>query len=182
MLLRRLQDEARDAGKPLRIHVERFNPALRLYERLGFTPIADRGVYLFSNVGPMARRSREDDLVAHAAAVRADRHQEQIVGPQDVVLEAVDSLREDGCEGAADEERERHPWMAARCRRSHVRAKWTRLNELDRHRSIGRQANRKRFADPPGKIADCQTFDCTHYPSWIGHAFARPVCSSCPRV
>jgi GNAT superfamily N-acetyltransferase len=47
MLLRRLQDEARDAGKPLRIHVERFNPALRLYERLGFTPIADRGVYLF---------------------------------------------------------------------------------------------------------------------------------------
>jgi ribosomal protein S18 acetylase RimI-like enzyme len=39
--------EAATAGKPLRIHVERFNPALRLYERLGFTPIAGRGVYLF---------------------------------------------------------------------------------------------------------------------------------------
>jgi hypothetical protein len=35
------------AGKPLRIHVERFNPALRLYERLGFRQIDDRGVYLF---------------------------------------------------------------------------------------------------------------------------------------
>jgi GNAT superfamily N-acetyltransferase len=46
-LLRTLQSEAADAGKPLRIHVERFNPALRLYERLGFRPIADRGVYLF---------------------------------------------------------------------------------------------------------------------------------------
>lgn len=46
-LLRQLQAEARAARKPLRIHVERFNPALRLYERLGFRPIADRGVYLF---------------------------------------------------------------------------------------------------------------------------------------
>ena len=46
-LLRGLQSEAATAGKPLRIHVERFNPAMRLYERLGFHPIADRGVYLF---------------------------------------------------------------------------------------------------------------------------------------
>jgi len=35
------------AGRLLRIHVERFNPALRLYERLGFRQIDDRGVYLF---------------------------------------------------------------------------------------------------------------------------------------
>jgi ribosomal protein S18 acetylase RimI-like enzyme len=46
-LLTRLQAEAAAAGKPLRIHVERFNPALRLYERLGFRQLADRGVYLF---------------------------------------------------------------------------------------------------------------------------------------
>jgi ribosomal protein S18 acetylase RimI-like enzyme len=46
-MLKGLQAEAAAAGKPLRIHVERFNPALRLYERLGFRPIADRGVYLF---------------------------------------------------------------------------------------------------------------------------------------
>ena len=46
-LLRGLQSEAGAAGKPLRIHVEKFNPALRLYERLGFRPIEDKGVYLF---------------------------------------------------------------------------------------------------------------------------------------
>ena len=37
--------EGSAAGKPVTIHVEKFNPALRLYERLGFTPIEDRGVY-----------------------------------------------------------------------------------------------------------------------------------------
>jgi ribosomal protein S18 acetylase RimI-like enzyme len=46
-LLRQLQSEANAAGKPLRIHVERFNPALKLYERLGFRQVEDRGVYLF---------------------------------------------------------------------------------------------------------------------------------------
>jgi ribosomal protein S18 acetylase RimI-like enzyme len=34
------------AGKPVRMHVERFNPARRLYGRLGFREIADKGVYL----------------------------------------------------------------------------------------------------------------------------------------
>lgn len=45
-LLRDLQGEARSAGKSLTIHVERFNPALRLYERLGFQQMEDKGVYL----------------------------------------------------------------------------------------------------------------------------------------
>jgi ribosomal protein S18 acetylase RimI-like enzyme len=45
-LLRELQNEARSAGKSLTIHVERFNPALRLYERLGFKQVEDKGVYL----------------------------------------------------------------------------------------------------------------------------------------
>lgn len=45
-LLRELQEEARAAGKSLSIHVEKFNPALRLYERLGFKPIEDKGVFL----------------------------------------------------------------------------------------------------------------------------------------
>ena len=46
-LLRELQSEAAAAAKPLRIHVERFNPALSLYHRLGFRQIDDRGVYRF---------------------------------------------------------------------------------------------------------------------------------------
>ena len=46
-LLRELQHEARAAGKALTIHVEKFNPALSLYHRLGFQQIEDKGVYLF---------------------------------------------------------------------------------------------------------------------------------------
>ena len=45
-LLQELQEEARAAGKALTIHVEKFNPALRLYERLGFKVREDKGVYL----------------------------------------------------------------------------------------------------------------------------------------
>ena len=37
--------EAQVHGLPVRVHVECFNPALRLYYRLGFQKIADKGVY-----------------------------------------------------------------------------------------------------------------------------------------
>jgi GNAT superfamily N-acetyltransferase len=46
-LLGSLMAEAAGKGLPLRIHVERGNPARSLYDRLGFRMIADRGVYLF---------------------------------------------------------------------------------------------------------------------------------------
>ena len=45
-LLRGVLDEAAAADKRVRIHVERSNPALRLYQRLGFRVVADLGVYL----------------------------------------------------------------------------------------------------------------------------------------
>ena len=45
-LLRDLQTEARSACKSLTIHVERFNRALTLYQRLGFKEVEDKGVYL----------------------------------------------------------------------------------------------------------------------------------------
>jgi ribosomal protein S18 acetylase RimI-like enzyme len=44
-LVRELQDEARVAGLPLRLHVARGNPAARLYERLGFAVVAGDDVY-----------------------------------------------------------------------------------------------------------------------------------------
>ena len=44
-MLREILDEATQPPKPVRIHVERFNPALKLYERLGFTRTGDTGVY-----------------------------------------------------------------------------------------------------------------------------------------
>lgn len=44
-LLKEILAEAASAGLPVRIHVERYNPALHLYYRLGFQKIADQGVY-----------------------------------------------------------------------------------------------------------------------------------------
>ncbi len=44
-LLRNLLDEAAAAGKSVSIHVEHNNPAMHLYERLGFRRIGDTGVY-----------------------------------------------------------------------------------------------------------------------------------------
>jgi ribosomal protein S18 acetylase RimI-like enzyme len=54
-LLREVLDEAAAVGSAVRIHVERFNPALRLYERLGFRKVADKGVYFLMERSPGAR-------------------------------------------------------------------------------------------------------------------------------
>ena len=44
-LLQDLLDEAGRAGKSLTIHVEKMNPAMSLYRRLGFVKEAEEGVY-----------------------------------------------------------------------------------------------------------------------------------------
>lgn len=46
LLLREILDEADRVGKPVSIHVEIHNPARTLYDRLGFVPVEERGVYL----------------------------------------------------------------------------------------------------------------------------------------
>lgn len=51
-LLTELLDEAAEAGKRLTVHVEKLNPALELYRRLGFEQVADRGVYLLLEARP----------------------------------------------------------------------------------------------------------------------------------
>lgn len=45
-LLRTVLERARTAGKPASIHVERQNPARRLYDRLGFLPVEEGDVYV----------------------------------------------------------------------------------------------------------------------------------------
>ena len=44
-IMREILAEGEAAGKLVRIHVEQNNPALRLYERLGFEQIEEQGVY-----------------------------------------------------------------------------------------------------------------------------------------
>ena len=54
-LLGGLLSESEASGRPLSIHVERFNPALRLYARLGFDVVEDKGVYLLMRRPPETR-------------------------------------------------------------------------------------------------------------------------------
>ena len=53
-LLRSILDEGRRRGLPVTIHVESFNPAKRLYQRLGFRQIAESDVYQLMKWSPPA--------------------------------------------------------------------------------------------------------------------------------
>jgi ribosomal protein S18 acetylase RimI-like enzyme len=46
-LLAQVLAEGQSRGLPVTIHVEVSNPALRLYERLGFRQVQDEGIYYF---------------------------------------------------------------------------------------------------------------------------------------
>ena len=52
LLLRGILARGKATRKPVTIHVEAFNPALRLYERLGFTKIDSNGVYFLMRWTP----------------------------------------------------------------------------------------------------------------------------------
>lgn len=45
LLLREIMAEAMQAGKPIRLQVTKFNPAIRLYERLGFSKVGEMGTH-----------------------------------------------------------------------------------------------------------------------------------------
>jgi GNAT superfamily N-acetyltransferase len=51
-LIRKIIDEANETGKPVRLHVQRFSRAVRLYERLGFARISDTGTYFVMEWSP----------------------------------------------------------------------------------------------------------------------------------
>ena len=55
-LLTQILADAGAAAKPVQMHAERFNPAQRLYDRLGFRQIADQGVYLLLEWSPPLSR------------------------------------------------------------------------------------------------------------------------------
>lgn len=51
-ILRDLVERAFALGKAVSIHVESYNPAMRLYERLGFRKVEDQGVYHLMELSP----------------------------------------------------------------------------------------------------------------------------------
>lgn len=56
-LLKGIQDESAQAGKPILIYVEKNNPALGLYLKLGFVPKEDTGVYLAMRWSPETKNA-----------------------------------------------------------------------------------------------------------------------------
>ena len=57
-LLRSILDDGARSGRPVTIHVERFNPARRLYERLGFRNVSIESadsIYLLMEARPRVR-------------------------------------------------------------------------------------------------------------------------------
>lgn len=105
-LLRPILDGASRLGATVTVHVERFNRARTLYERLGFAPVAEDGVYLKLERRP-GGRSAEDGLVGGTPLVARDGNDEDLDGPDRVVLDPVDALGQDGIQGAAEDEAER---------------------------------------------------------------------------
>ena len=63
-LMRDLLDEAQRTDRPVRLHVEFFNPAKRLYERFGFTTIGESGIYFEMEWRPVAERPMAERPVA----------------------------------------------------------------------------------------------------------------------
>jgi ribosomal protein S18 acetylase RimI-like enzyme len=59
-MLNRILEEASNDHLSVSIHVERNNPALHLYERLGFCLIEDIGIYLFMRWFPPILEQHED--------------------------------------------------------------------------------------------------------------------------
>jgi ribosomal protein S18 acetylase RimI-like enzyme len=53
-LLRSLMEEADSSGRKLSIHVEQSNPARSLYDRLGFRPAGEHGIYVLMERPPAA--------------------------------------------------------------------------------------------------------------------------------
>jgi RimJ/RimL family protein N-acetyltransferase len=54
-LITRLQAEAKQGAKPLKVYVESFNPSIRLFERLGFSRGEVQGVHILMEC-PVATR------------------------------------------------------------------------------------------------------------------------------
>ena len=65
-IMRHLLDEAARFKKPVTLHVEPYNPAVRLYQRLGFRVVEQRGVNLF-----MQWRGADDRASAGTETVTA---------------------------------------------------------------------------------------------------------------
>ncbi len=95
-----LLDEAADNGQSVTIHVEHNNPAMHLYQRLGFQHMRDEGVYYFmewkagavrQGTDTIAGRSGKNRFITHTFVIRADRYNKQIQVTKRIIFDAINS-------------------------------------------------------------------------------------------
>jgi ribosomal protein S18 acetylase RimI-like enzyme len=60
-LLSNILQESKNLNLPVTIHVEQFNPAMRLYQRMGFQPKEDKGVYVLMEWSPANKEQSSYD-------------------------------------------------------------------------------------------------------------------------
>ena len=60
-ILQSIIQESEKSVKKVTIHVEYFNPALRLYERLGFRKVDDSGIYFYMERLPLKVATNESE-------------------------------------------------------------------------------------------------------------------------
>lgn len=61
VLLKNILEEGKKANLPVRAHVEEYNPAMKLYERLGFSVVEERGPYLYIEWKPSGEAAKGSD-------------------------------------------------------------------------------------------------------------------------
>ncbi len=101
-LLRGVLNEARESGRVAGLHVERDNPVLPFYERLGFQVAADKGVYLYMRASPPeAQPARQiPDSAGFLAHLHSDFAVQSVDGARaKLCLEQVECKRKGSCEG-----------------------------------------------------------------------------------
>ena len=60
-LLQDILEQGKNLNLPVTIHVEQFNPAMRLYKRMGFRQKEDKGVYLLMEWSPENKEQSNHD-------------------------------------------------------------------------------------------------------------------------
>lgn len=60
ILLQDILKQGQSLGLPVTIHVEQFNPAMHLYERMGFCLKEDKGVYLLMEWSSVNKEAKHD--------------------------------------------------------------------------------------------------------------------------
>lgn len=141
MLLGRILGEAAANARTVSIHVEVHNPAARLYERLGFRPVAHLGVYRLLRW----EASGEDRLVP----VGLDRDQEEGPVPDGGVVDVPRAL--DQPLRTSEKEGELSAAVPIGSDAPQVRA-YGHLIEHEGESVAARQSDQKRLTDEPGEV------------------------------